>query len=72
MLTNLLAMNIMQNYVTGTIPATFPRTMMMFTLADNQLTGTLPTEVGQLSSLLDFNVTGNALHGPIPSGTYGT
>ena len=66
--TDLLLLNVMDNHITGPLPA-LPSKLMMVNLAENQLTGTLPAiALGQMTSLFDWNVTDNAFRGPIPSG----
>ncbi|KAL7133936.1 hypothetical protein ABFS83_12G173000 [Erythranthe nasuta] len=63
-------LDLSRNNLTGTIPKnlmTLSSLTLSLNLAENQLSGSLPSEVGQLINLGYFDVSENLLSGEIPS-----
>lgn len=46
--------------------------MKFLSLGANQLSGTIPPEIGSLNHLIDLEMSANVLTGPIPSWLYRT
>ncbi len=65
---NVLAINLINNNLIGTVPAEIGNLPALFFLqiTDNQLSGTIPTEIGNLTNLESLNLSGNLLSGPLP------
>lgn len=70
LLKDLKSLNLGLNSLTGTIPGIIFRGMphlLRLTLYGNMISGTLPTEVGALTSLERMEIFTNGLKGPLPS-----
>jgi hypothetical protein len=69
--TQLLGLNLRGQGFQGHIPemhnGTIPEHLRSLDLADNMLSGTLPTSIGRLSSLTQLRIYGNRLIGLLPS-----
>ena len=70
----LSGLNLAGHYFHGSIPSidtsdmhTVPQYLTTLDLSSNQLSGTLPTTIGRLSSLEVLRIGGNALSGPLPT-----
>ncbi len=66
--TFLLAINLPQNNLTGTLPAGLGnlRNLQTLNLHSNQLTGSIPLELGYMNDLVDLRLHSNQLTGSIP------
>ncbi|PIA33880.1 hypothetical protein AQUCO_03900021v1 [Aquilegia coerulea] len=66
-LTRLRQLDLTRNYLNGTIPrawASLP--LVVLSLLGNLVTGTIPKEIGNISTLEDLNFQDNKMEGPIP------
>ncbi|KAG2710971.1 hypothetical protein I3760_04G055200 [Carya illinoinensis] len=66
---NTLIVNVSNNKISGQIPATFGKmckSLKLFDASVNQITGHIPPSFGELS-LVALNLSGNLLHGQIPT-----
>ncbi|KAL7246595.1 hypothetical protein ACSBR2_001655 [Camellia fascicularis] len=67
---NLLVLNLFHNNLNGSIPIEIMRLSsisIFFSLANNGLTGGLPSDVGSLKNLEELDVSNNRLSGTIPN-----
>ncbi|GLT81065.1 hypothetical protein SLA2020_524710, partial [Shorea laevis] len=56
------------NYLSGTIPAEWGSMQLVkISIVGNRLTGSIPKEIGNISTLRNFTVEFNQLSGPLPS-----
>ncbi|XP_037496737.1 probable leucine-rich repeat receptor-like serine/threonine-protein kinase At3g14840 [Jatropha curcas] len=56
-----------RNYLNGTIPSTWGSTQLeVISLLGNRLTGPIPKELGNISTLIEFVVESNQLSGELP------
>ncbi|KAF8028851.1 hypothetical protein BT93_E1501 [Corymbia citriodora subsp. variegata] len=59
--------DVTRNYLNGTIPIEWGSTKLLnISLLGNQLTGPIPRELGNISTLLELDVEINQLSGPLP------
>ncbi len=67
--TNVLALDLHSNHLTGSIPATLGNltNLQALRLFSNQLTGSIPTQLGNLTKLQILHVYSNRLSGSIPA-----
>ncbi|XP_043717381.1 MDIS1-interacting receptor like kinase 2-like [Telopea speciosissima] len=65
---NLVDLEISQNKLSGQIPHSLANLSKLESLYlhENQLSGSLPSEIGDLKNLVDLNIAQNKLSGPIP------
>ncbi|KAI4333513.1 hypothetical protein L6164_018307 [Bauhinia variegata] len=56
-----------RNYLSGSIPKSFSQLpLLVLTLIDNRLSGTIPAEIGNIARLESLNMQGTSMEGPIP------
>ncbi|XP_078150821.1 uncharacterized protein LOC144546171 [Carex rostrata] len=60
------SIDLTSNCLTGSIPVNLSRILYQIRLGGNQLNGTLPTSIGELSQLSYLELDGNNLSGEIP------
>ncbi|KAH0852538.1 hypothetical protein HID58_093921 [Brassica napus] len=67
-LTRLLEIDLSRNYLNGTIPMTLSRTPLeILSVTGNRLSGPIPPQLGDVTTLTNLNLESNLLSGPIPS-----
>lgn len=68
LLSNLVSLDLDQNYVEGSIPSELGDLSKLeyFSAYQNQLNGNIPPELGSLKNLIQLNLWGNNLSGNIP------
>jgi Leucine rich repeat/PT repeat len=69
-ITSLQSLELGSNLITGSITSEFLLSLAKLALLDlssNQLTGTLPSALGRMSTLKTLSLSTNAIHGTIPS-----
>ncbi|KAG5397082.1 hypothetical protein IGI04_018896 [Brassica rapa subsp. trilocularis] len=67
-LTRLLEIDLSRNYLNGTIPTTLSRTPLeILSVTGNRLSGPIPPQLGDVTTLTNLNLESNLLSGPIPS-----
>ncbi|KAH7654793.1 Non-specific protein-tyrosine kinase protein [Dioscorea alata] len=64
--TSIVTIDLSNNNIGGSIPENLPYTMSKFFLAANQLTGSIPKSLAQLTLLSDMSVNENHLTGELP------
>ncbi|KAJ4795241.1 Leucine-rich repeat receptor-like protein kinase family protein [Rhynchospora pubera] len=64
---NLESIDLTNNSLTGSIPGNISRSLYRLRLGWNQLYGTIPTSIGELSYLSYLELDGNKLKGAIPN-----
>ncbi|XP_020102788.1 protein STRUBBELIG-RECEPTOR FAMILY 3-like isoform X3 [Ananas comosus] len=60
------AIDLSNNHIGGTVPENLPRTMRKFYLSANQLTGSIPSSLSELTLISDMSLSGNLLTGELP------
>ncbi|KAH0873265.1 hypothetical protein HID58_070627 [Brassica napus] len=67
-LTRLLEIDLSRNYLNGTIPTTLSRTPLeILSVTGNRLSGPIPPQLGDVTTLTNLNLESNLLSGQIPS-----
>ncbi|KAI7724821.1 hypothetical protein M8C21_021019, partial [Ambrosia artemisiifolia] len=66
-LTYLTEIDLSRNYINGTIPSIFSRlSVSILSLLGNRLSGSIPEEIGGISTLEELVLEDNLLGGPLP------
>ncbi|KAI9083497.1 hypothetical protein K1719_034439 [Acacia pycnantha] len=66
-LTHLTELDLYLNYFNGTIPTSFRHIpLVTLSLSGNPISGSIPTELGEIATLKDLSLEGNQLGGPLP------
>ncbi|KAG6634333.1 probable LRR receptor-like serine/threonine-protein kinase At1g53430 isoform X1 [Carya illinoinensis] len=66
-LTNLIQLDLTRNYINGSIPPSFAQLPLVnLSLLGNRLSGTIPKEIGDITSLEQLVLEDNQLSGPLP------
>ncbi|XP_072957991.1 protein STRUBBELIG-RECEPTOR FAMILY 3 isoform X1 [Typha angustifolia] len=63
---SLITIDLSNNNIGGSIPENLPMTMQRFFLSGNQLTGSIPISLSQLTLLTDMSLNNNHLTGVLP------
>ncbi|CAH8386888.1 unnamed protein product [Eruca vesicaria subsp. sativa] len=67
-LTRLREIDLSRNYLNGTIPTTLSQTPLeILSVIGNRLSGPIPPQLGDVTTLTNLNLESNLLSGPIPS-----
>lgn len=66
--TALLAVNLMKNELTGSIPTSIGKytKLVLLAMSENLLSGPIPSELGRLTNLQELYLAGNSLTGTVP------
>ncbi|KAF8065678.1 hypothetical protein N665_1165s0007 [Sinapis alba] len=66
-LTHLREIDLSRNYISGTIPTTLSRTpLQILSVTGNRLSGLIPPQLGDVTTLINLNLESNLLSGRIP------
>ncbi|KAL3508791.1 hypothetical protein ACH5RR_028192 [Cinchona calisaya] len=66
-LSHLLIIDLSRNYINGSIPTNFSRLPLTnLSLLGNRISGPIPEEIGDISTLLELILEDNQLEGPLP------